>query len=236
MANLPLQNFIQNQTVINANWLNQVDQITHPITVDAAGHFTVAAPTAAGTALTLNTFAGAASPALVINVADTAGTTVQFTGSVNQAIAQQTINTSTGNQATATLSLGDASGNAAFMEFQCINSVAQETGGVAGLAGNLGTSSAIPFQICTNDTVRMTFSGAAQAITCAPATAPAAGGSLACGILFSSIVNLGLFFGVGAPTFAAAQGSIYSNVSGAAGARLYVNTNGGTTWVPATSL
>jgi len=62
-----------------------------------------------------------------------------------------------------------------------------------------------------------------------------ANGSTACGILVSNVANMGLFFGSGAPTFSAAQGAIYSNVSGGVGARLYVNTNGATTWAAAAS-
>jgi len=68
-------------------------------------------------------------------------------------------------------------------------------------------------------------------------TAPPANGTVGCGILCSSTANLGVFFGAGAPTFSAAEGSIYSNTTGAAGARLYVNTSvgSGTTWTAATS-
>jgi hypothetical protein len=67
------------------------------------------------------------------------------------------------------------------------------------------------------------------------AIAPAAGGSATCGFLASSTANLGFFVGTGPPTFSAAQGSIYSNITGVAGARLYYNTTGSTTWVAATS-
>jgi hypothetical protein len=75
------------------------------------------------------------------------------------------------------------------------------------------------------------------ALVSANAVAPIAGGSLACGILVSSTANLGFFFGVGAPTFLAAEGSLYSNVTGTPGACLYVNTSSGsgTTWTAATS-
>ena len=62
-----------------------------------------------------------------------------------------------------------------------------------------------------------------------------AGGSVAAGVVPTATANLGIFFGTGAPTFSAAQGSIYSNTTGAAGARLYVNTSGGTTWTAAAS-
>src|ERR1700678_1226945 len=86
-------------------------------------------------------------------------------GPVNQAFAMQMINASTGTAATADFSCGDASGNAGFIEFQCVNSVAQETNGVAGLAVNIGSSSAIPVQLCTNDTVRATIDGNTGAFT-----------------------------------------------------------------------
>jgi hypothetical protein len=71
----------------------------------------------------------------------------------------------------------------------------------------------------------------------ASTVAPSAGGSVACGILLSSTANLGIFVGTGAPTFGAAEGSIYSNTTGAAGARLYINTSAGsgTTWTAAAS-
>lgn len=42
--------------------------------------------------------------------------------------------------------------------------------------------------------------------------------------------------GTGAPTFAAAQGSLYINITGSStSTRLYVNTNGSTTWTNFTS-
>lgn len=62
-------------------------------------------------------------------------------------------------------------------------------------------------------------------------TAVPAGGTAGKGYLFSSTANLGVFFGSGAPSLAAAQGSLYlrSDGSGIAN-RLYVNTDGNTTW------
>lgn len=42
--------------------------------------------------------------------------------------------------------------------------------------------------------------------------------------------------GTGAPTFAAAQGSLYLNITGSStSTRLYVNSNGSTTWVAVTT-
>jgi hypothetical protein len=114
--------------------------------------------------------------------------------------------------------------------------------GIAGLpAGQCGilssvpgTNGAFPFALVTNNRVQALL-GATGGFTVAPTIAPAAGGSVACGIQASSTASLGIFFGTGAPTFAAAQGSIYSNTTGGAGARLYVNTSGSTTWTPLTT-
>lgn len=42
--------------------------------------------------------------------------------------------------------------------------------------------------------------------------------------------------GTGAPTFTAAKGTVYSNITGSSTAtRLYVNTDGGTTWTNVTT-
>ncbi len=70
-----------------------------------------------------------------------------------------------------------------------------------------------------------------------PAGNVVAGGSVAAGVVPTATANLGIFFGTGAPTFSAAEGSIYSNTTGSAGARLYVNTSAGTgtTWTAASS-
>lgn len=67
-------------------------------------------------------------------------------------------------------------------------------------------------------------------------TAATAGGVSAAGIKLSSTANFGLFFGSGAPTFSAAQGSIYLRTDGSStSTRLYANTTGSTTWTNFTS-
>jgi hypothetical protein len=64
-----------------------------------------------------------------------------------------------------------------------------------------------------------------------PGLATPAGGLAGSGITFGSTANLGIFFGSGAPSLAAAQGSLYIRSDGSGIAdRLYVNTNGSTTW------
>jgi hypothetical protein len=107
---------------------------------------------------------------------------------------------------------------------------AGQCGVIGGVSGTVGV---VPVALISAGKVQAFIN--ASGFTVAPTVAPAAGGSAACGILASSTASLGIFFGTGAPTFAAAQGSIYRNTTGAAGARLYVNTNGGTTWAPAAS-
>lgn len=65
-------------------------------------------------------------------------------------------------------------------------------------------------------------------ITAHSATAIPAGGTAGAGLLVSSTANFGVFFGSGAPTLSAAQGSLYMR-SNAAG-YIYANTNGSTGW------
>jgi hypothetical protein len=61
-------------------------------------------------------------------------------------------------------------------------------------------------------------------------TAVPAGGTTGAGYKLSSTTNLGIFFGSGAPSLSAAQGSIYLRTDGVANARIYVNNNGTTGW------
>lgn len=62
-------------------------------------------------------------------------------------------------------------------------------------------------------------------------TAIPAGGTAGTGYKFSSTSNFGVFFGSGAPSLAAAQGSLYLRSDGSStSTRLYVNTDGSTTW------
>ncbi len=72
---------------------------------------------------------------------------------------------------------------------------------------------------------------AADAYDAMASTAIPAGGATGKGYRFSSTSNYGVFFGSGAPTLSAAQGSLYLRSDGSGIAdRLYVNTNGTTGW------
>jgi hypothetical protein len=67
-------------------------------------------------------------------------------------------------------------------------------------------------------------------MTCRTAvgTTPSGGGQA---VQISTISGFGIYWGSGAPSAAAAQGSLYLRVDGSSTTtRMYVNTNGGTTW------
>ena len=95
------------------------------------------------------------------------------------------------------------------------------------IAGNLTTGAQMVAlgnvtggNIVTNGQVR-SFNG----------TAVSAGGTAGAGYVFSTTANFGVFFGSGAPTLAAAKGSLYLRSDGTTtNDRMYVNTNGSTTW------
>lgn len=68
-------------------------------------------------------------------------------------------------------------------------------------------------------------------------TAVPAGGTAGSGLKFSSTANLGVFFGSGAPSLSAAKGSLYLRTDGSGvNDRMYVNTNGTTTWTAAVTV
>ena len=69
------------------------------------------------------------------------------------------------------------------------------------------------------------------------ATSIPAGGTAGAGFTFSSTANYGIFFGSGAPSLSAAQGSLYLRSDGSTGmTRAYINTDGGTTWTGITTI
>jgi hypothetical protein len=69
-----------------------------------------------------------------------------------------------------------------------------------------------------------------------PDTSTPAGGTAGTGLQFGTTNNFGIFFGSGVPTLSAAQGSLYLRSDGSStSTRLYVNTNGATTWTNVTT-
>lgn len=71
--------------------------------------------------------------------------------------------------------------------------------------------------------------------TAAPIAVPA-GGSTSARLGLSSAATLGIYFGSGVPTVSAAQGSLYIRTDGSStSTRMYINTNGATTWTNVTT-
>ena len=87
----------------------------------------------------------------------------------------------------------------------------------------------------TNEKITIAPKGTAN-VGLFPATATPAGGTTALGLTLGSTANFGVFFGSGAPTLSAAQGSLYLRSDGSSSStRLYVNSNGSTSWVAVTT-
>lgn len=95
------------------------------------------------------------------------------------------------------------------------------------------TSVNTPWQLAMTSPYLVTQLGGIKAFS---GTAIPAGGTAASGFMFSSTANFGVFFGSGAPSLSAAQGSLYLRSDGSStSTRLYVNTNGSTGWTNVTT-
>lgn len=80
------------------------------------------------------------------------------------------------------------------------------------------------------------FLKSTDSITILDGTAIPAGGTAGAGFKFSSTSNFGVFFGSGAPSLAAGQGSLYLRSDGSStSTRAYINTDGSTTWTAITT-
>lgn len=88
----------------------------------------------------------------------------------------------------------------------------------------------------TNRSLQLKTAGTGSVLLTAGATANSgtaipAGGSQSVGYKLTSTANFGVFAGSGAPTLSAAKGSLYLRSDGSGtNDRMYVNTDGGTTW------
>lgn len=87
----------------------------------------------------------------------------------------------------------------------------------------------------TNEALQLNGKGTGNVVIQA-ATATPAGGSGTAALLFGTTSGFGVYYGSGAPTVTAAQGSLYIRSDGSStSTRLYVNTTGSTTWTNFTS-
>lgn len=86
----------------------------------------------------------------------------------------------------------------------------------------------------TNESMTIAAKGTGT-VTINPTSVLTAGG-LASSSLLMGASSIGVYVGTGAPTISAAQGSLYLNNAGSStSTRLYVNSNGSTTWVAVTT-
>ena len=110
------------------------------------------------------------------------------------------------------------------------------TGGAVTIAGGAGTAGNANGGAVVINGGAKNGSGTDGTVTIQAARAVAAGGAVGSAVLFSSTAGLGVYFGSGAPTVSAAQGSLYVRTDGSStSTRLYVNTNGSTTWTNVTT-
>ncbi len=104
-----------------------------------------------------------------------------------------------------------------------------------------GTNAGNSIQLQTGGSTRLSVADSTVAVTglltvtsgltTASGTAIPAGGSSNVSLKSTSTTDFGVFFGSGAPSLSAAKGSIYLRSDGSGvNDRMYVNTNGSTTW------
>jgi len=103
-------------------------------------------------------------------------------------------------------------------------------------AGTLAAAYGFYAEDVTGGTVNYAIRTNAGRVNFFGGTAVPAGGTQGVGVTMSSTADLGVFFGSGAPTLSAAQGSLYLRTDGSStSTRMYVNTNGTTGWTAVTT-
>ena len=109
------------------------------------------------------------------------------------------------------------------------------TGNITG--GNVNTGSATATgNVQSGNVLSVGVVSAVGNATILSSTAVPVGGTTGAGYKLSNTVNLGVFFGSGAPTLTAAKGSLYLRTDGSTTSnRMYVNTDGATAWTAVTT-
>ena len=163
------------------------------------------------------------------------GTSQTGTITVGQSTASQTTNiqtgaTGTGNTKTISVGTGGLAGSTTSIAVGPVSAttaagtVTFNTATVVAVANTSGTALSVAGNV-TGGNLRT-----AGAVVAASGQAITAGGTTA-GLEFSSTTDFGIFFGSGVPTISAAKGSLYLRSDGTTtNDRMYVNTNGSTTW------
>lgn len=140
--------------------------------------------------------------------------------------------TGVANGALSTITLGGAvTYSGAFTTTFTVTANTSVTLPTAGTLATLAGAETLSNKTVTGPSATMTGAVAAYSGTAIPA-----GGTTGSGIKVSSATNFGVFFGSGAPTLSAGQGSLYLRSDGTTtNDRAYINTDGGTTWTALTT-
>ena len=132
----------------------------------------------------------------------------------------------------ASINFGGGDGSALLAAAQ-ISALVDGTPGTNDMPGRLVFSTTADGASSTTERMRIDSAGI---ITARIGTAIPAGGTAGFGYCATSTANFGVFFGSGAPTLSAAKGSLYLRSDGSTtNDRMYVNTNGATTWTAVTT-
>jgi predicted ATP-dependent Lon-type protease len=95
------------------------------------------------------------------------------------------------------------------------------------------------FEDTFNSTTITTGLNLRKGVTVLGGSTVTAGGNTTPGVTFvntTTATGLGIYFGSGAPTITAPQGSLYLNTTGSStSTRAYINTTGSTTWTAITT-
>ena len=132
----------------------------------------------------------------------------------------------------ASINFGGGDGSALLAAAQ-ISALVDGTPGTNDMPGRLVFSTTADGASGPTERMRIDSAGI---ITARIGTAIPAGGTAGFGYCATSTANFGVFFGSGAPTLSAAKGSLYLRSDGSTtNDRMYVNTNGATTWTAVTT-
>jgi len=112
-----------------------------------------------------------------------------------------------------------------------------------GIAFGASASSSVPRLDPSGTTLRVRLGDgsayaplSAELVTVSAGTATPANGSTAARLLFGTTAGFGIYYGSGAPTVSAAQGSLYLRSDGTTtNDRAYINSSGSTTWTALTT-
>lgn len=102
-------------------------------------------------------------------------------------------------------------------------------------SSKLGSGTTRPISLFIDSTAHAVL-GTDGVLNACAATATPAGGSTAARLVFGTTAGFGIYYGSGAPTVSAAQGSLYLRSDGSTtSTRAYINTDGATTWTSLTT-